>query len=130
VCYALPLRPQANLFALARAFSLSLIEYVAAGLALRRVFGFAALLPGLTSSLLPSCSVPFSQKYVPANCVLIGATLPTLTPSFFAVSLLRYDSVSDSLVGIMLRAKKRKLLEYQGDMLFQGINDDVVITVL
>jgi hypothetical protein len=28
----------------------------------------------------------------------------------------------------MLRAKKRTLLEYQGDMLFQGINDDVVIT--
>ena len=62
--------------------------------------------------------------------MLIGATLPALTPSLFAVSLLRSDSVSDSLVGIMLRAKKRKLLEYQGDMLFQGINDDVVITVL
>jgi hypothetical protein len=30
----------------------------------------------------------------------------------------------------MLRAKKHTLLEYQGDMLFQGINDDVVITVL
>jgi hypothetical protein len=30
----------------------------------------------------------------------------------------------------MLRAKKRKLLDYQGDMLFQGINDDVVITIV
>lgn len=37
--------------------------------------------------------------------------------------------ISDSLVGILMRAKKRKLLYYDGDMLFQGKDDKVIITV-
>jgi len=41
-----------------------------------------------------------------------------------------YQDISDTLVGILMRAKKRKLLKYQGDMLFQGAHDKVKITVL
>lgn len=48
----------------------------------------------------------------------------------FGELFIAYQDISDTLVGIMMRAKKRGLLEYEGDMLFQGLNDGVVITVL
>jgi len=41
-----------------------------------------------------------------------------------------YQDVSDTLVGILLRAKKRKLIEYDGHMMFQGKHDHVVIKVV
>jgi len=41
-----------------------------------------------------------------------------------------YTEVSDTLVGILKRAKKRKRLHFAGDMLFQGTSDSVVITVI
>ena len=41
-----------------------------------------------------------------------------------------YADVSDTLVGILLRARRRKRLVFEGDMLFQGQSDKVVITVL
>ena len=41
----------------------------------------------------------------------------------------RYADISDSLVGVLMRAKKRKRLYYAGDMLFQGSSDRVVISV-
>jgi len=41
-----------------------------------------------------------------------------------------YEEISDSLVGIMMRAKKRKRIYYAGDMLFQGIHNRVPVTVL
>jgi len=41
-----------------------------------------------------------------------------------------YENISDMLVGLLMRAKKRKLIKYQGDMLFQGIHDAVKITAL
>lgn len=42
----------------------------------------------------------------------------------------KYADISDTLVGILLRAKKRKRIHYQGDMLFQNMHDHVKITVL
>ena len=42
----------------------------------------------------------------------------------------KYADISDTLVGILMRAKKRKRLFYKGDMLFQNRHDDVKITVL
>jgi len=41
-----------------------------------------------------------------------------------------YENISDSLVGIVMRARKWSKLTYQGDMLFQGQHDAVVITLL
>ena len=41
-----------------------------------------------------------------------------------------YQDISDTLVGIMMRAKKRKLISYPGDMLFQGVHNDVEIFVV
>ena len=41
-----------------------------------------------------------------------------------------YVNISDTLVGIMLRAKKRGLIEYEGAMLFQGMHDHVRVTLL
>jgi hypothetical protein len=38
-----------------------------------------------------------------------------------------YQDISDSLIGIMMRAKKRRYITYPGDMLFQGYHDDVEI---
>jgi len=48
----------------------------------------------------------------------------------FGPLFVHYQDISDTLVGILMRAKKRKLLQYKGDMLFQGMNDDTVITLL
>lgn len=41
-----------------------------------------------------------------------------------------YTDISDTLVGIMMRAKKRKLISYPGDMLFQGVHDDVEVIII
>lgn len=40
-----------------------------------------------------------------------------------------YEDISDTLVGIMMRAKKRKKITYEGDMLFQGCHDNVLVSV-
>ena len=45
----------------------------------------------------------------------------------FGPLFIAYQDISDTLVGIMMRAKKRKLIEYKGDMLFQGCHNNVVI---
>ena len=42
----------------------------------------------------------------------------------------KYADISDTLVGILLRAKKRNLIFYKGDMLFQNRHDHVKITIL
>ena len=54
-----------------------------------------------------------------------GRTFTTFGELFIA-----YQDISDTLVGIMMRAKKRGRLDYEGDMLFQGLNDGVIITIL
>ncbi|XP_064454889.1 actin-binding Rho-activating protein-like [Ornithodoros turicata] len=41
-----------------------------------------------------------------------------------------YTSISNKLVGILLRARKHGLVTFQGEMLFQRRDDDVVITLL
>jgi len=48
----------------------------------------------------------------------------------FGQLFILYQDISDSLVGIMMRAKKRSRLRYEGDMLWQGVHDAVGITVL
>jgi len=41
-----------------------------------------------------------------------------------------YSDVSDTLVGILQRAKKRRRIHFPGDMLFQGASDTIVISVV
>ncbi len=48
----------------------------------------------------------------------------------FKKLFLHYENISDTLVGILLRARKRGRIEYVGDMLFQGKDDAVIITLL
>lgn len=38
-----------------------------------------------------------------------------------------YTKISNKVVGILLRARKHKLVEFEGEMLFQGRHDDVII---
>jgi len=47
----------------------------------------------------------------------------------FGVIFVAYQDISDTLVGILRRAKKYKCVEFMGDMLFQGQSDDVVISL-
>ncbi|XP_063281697.1 actin-binding Rho-activating protein-like [Pelobates fuscus] len=42
----------------------------------------------------------------------------------------RYVRVSDKLVGMLLRARKHERLEFEGEMLWQGMHDHIVITLL
>jgi|TARA_B110000208_G_C11437530_1_gene309561 hypothetical protein len=48
----------------------------------------------------------------------------------FGVLFVLYQDISDTLVGILMRAKKYKKLTYSGQMLFQGMHNDVVIQLL
>ncbi|KAM9852571.1 actin-binding Rho-activating protein [Aulostomus maculatus] len=41
-----------------------------------------------------------------------------------------YVTISNKLVGILLRARKQKLVDFEGEMLWQGKDDGVVITLL
>lgn len=41
-----------------------------------------------------------------------------------------YRFISDKCCGLLLRARKYKLLEFEGEMLFQGKDDNTVITML
>ncbi|KAG8441709.1 hypothetical protein GDO86_010772 [Hymenochirus boettgeri] len=42
----------------------------------------------------------------------------------------RYVRISDKVVGILLRARKHGMVDFQGEMLWQGRDDHVVITLL
>ena len=48
----------------------------------------------------------------------------------FGPLFVAYQDISDTLVGILMRAKKYKRLTYKGQMLFQGMHDSVVIQLL
>lgn len=41
-----------------------------------------------------------------------------------------YVTISNKLVGILLRARKQRLVDFKGEMLWQGQDDHVVITLL
>lgn len=41
-----------------------------------------------------------------------------------------YTSINDKLVGLLLRARKYKFVEFEGEMLFQRRDDDVPIFML
>ncbi|XP_068094015.1 actin-binding Rho-activating protein [Hyperolius riggenbachi] len=42
----------------------------------------------------------------------------------------RYVRISDKVVGILLRARKHGMVDFPGEMLWQGRDDDVIITLL
>ncbi|NXG54108.1 ABRA protein, partial [Hemiprocne comata] len=42
----------------------------------------------------------------------------------------RYVRISDKVVGILLRARKHGLVDFEGEMLWQGRDDNVIITLL
>lgn len=42
----------------------------------------------------------------------------------------RYVRISDKVVGILMRARKHGLVDFEGEMLWQGRDDHVVITLL
>lgn len=41
-----------------------------------------------------------------------------------------YVTISNKLVGILLRARKQRLVDFEGEMLWQGKDDHVVITLI
>ncbi|XP_078507848.1 actin-binding Rho-activating protein-like [Lissotriton helveticus] len=41
-----------------------------------------------------------------------------------------YVRVSDKVVGILLRARKHGMLDFEGEMLWQGVHDHILITLL
>ncbi|XP_044215217.1 actin-binding Rho-activating protein-like [Thunnus albacares] len=41
-----------------------------------------------------------------------------------------YVTISNKLVGILLRARKQRLVDFEGEMLWQGKDDHVLITLL
>lgn len=42
----------------------------------------------------------------------------------------RYTRISNKVVGMLLRARKQNLVHFEGEMLFQKRDDDVIITLL
>merc|ERR1711990_940603 len=47
----------------------------------------------------------------------------------FGVLFVAYETISDTLVGILQRSKKYNLLSFQGEMLWQGASDQIMITL-
>lgn len=47
----------------------------------------------------------------------------------FAELFVAYEKISDTCMGILSRAKKAGYLMFEGEMLFQGVSDNVVITL-
>jgi len=41
-----------------------------------------------------------------------------------------YNSISNKVVGLLIRARKYKLVEFEGETLFQGVNDKTPIYLL
>lgn len=41
-----------------------------------------------------------------------------------------YEDVSSSLMGILMRAKKRSIVKYRGHMLYQNSHDEVVVSLV
>ncbi|KJH47412.1 hypothetical protein DICVIV_06487 [Dictyocaulus viviparus] len=41
-----------------------------------------------------------------------------------------YEQISDKVVGMLLRARKHRMVDFKGEMLFQKRDDDVLITLL
>lgn len=42
----------------------------------------------------------------------------------------RYVRISDKVVGILMRARKHQMVDFEGEMLWQGRDDHVMITLL
>ncbi|TRY55266.1 hypothetical protein DNTS_015746 [Danionella cerebrum] len=42
----------------------------------------------------------------------------------------RYVKISDKVVGILLRCRKHKMVDFEGEMLWKGQDDDVIITLI
>uniref|UniRef100_A0A7N4NNE5 Actin-binding Rho-activating protein n=1 Tax=Sarcophilus harrisii TaxID=9305 RepID=A0A7N4NNE5_SARHA len=42
----------------------------------------------------------------------------------------RYATISNKVVGLLLRARKHGMVHFEGEMLWQGQDDDVIITLL
>jgi len=47
----------------------------------------------------------------------------------FGIIFVAYQDISDTLVGILRRARKYGCVEFEGDMLFQGQSDNVIISL-
>ena len=61
----------------------------------------------------------------------MGHTLPNGTVGItFGVLFETYTRISNKLVGMLMRARKQKLIDFEGEMLFQRRDDDVVIYLL
>ena len=48
----------------------------------------------------------------------------------FEVLFDKFITMSDMLVGLLMKGQKSGQLKYKGDMLFKGIHDEIKITVL
>ena len=61
----------------------------------------------------------------------IGHALPNgQTAVTFGVLFETYTRISNKLVGMLMRARKQKLVDFEGEMLFQRRDDDVLIYLL
>ncbi|KAG8582645.1 hypothetical protein GDO81_008145 [Engystomops pustulosus] len=73
-------------------------------------------------------------KEVEQLCLVIrniGVTADDgLTSVTFGKLFDTYVTISNKLVGVLLRARKYGLLQFEGEMLWQGRDDHVVITLL
>ncbi|CAJ0932421.1 unnamed protein product [Ranitomeya imitator] len=92
----------------------------------------------------PKAGTPTAQRGIDAHqhlgkeleelCLVIRSTGVTaddgLTRVTFGTLFDSYVTISNKLVGVLLRARKHGLLHFEGEMLWQGRDDHVVITLL
>ncbi|KAM8719610.1 hypothetical protein ACLKA7_005789 [Drosophila subpalustris] len=73
--------------------------------------------------MLELCQIISSEGYVVKD-------EPTMRVIPFGELFNIYNYISDKVVGILLRARKHKLLDFEGEMLYQRRDDDVPIFLL
>lgn len=99
--------------------------------------GKASSSSGSLAASLPAAAewrAKAAKKWVDEQVELLVSTIYTAGGGdgsvTFGVLFEKYQSISDSVVGILMRARKRGRVTYVGDMLFQGQDDGTVIRVV
>lgn len=77
----------------------------------------------ISNEILELCEIIESQGGPPINAVGVSAIK-------FSRLFDIYVRISSKLVGVLLRARKYKLVDFEGETLFQGRDDNVIVTLL
>ncbi len=72
--------------------------------------------------------IPFGELFNVSDGLFSINSIPKITKKKSWKQI--YTHINDKLVGLLLRARKHKLLDFEGEVLFQRRDDDVPVCML